>query len=210
MNGKNIDYFLKSVLPYEYRNLHDQSTDKEDIMDFQQVIEERRSIRKYDPDRKVTKEQIEEIIQAAIQAPSWKNSQTARYYCVMSEEMFEKVRTECLPEFNANNSLGAGALIVTTFVKNRSGYEKTGEPTNELGNGWGLYDLGIASENLILKAADMGLGTVVMGIRDEKKLRETLDIPEDQIVVSVIALGYPTVIPEKRKRKTVEEVAVFL
>lgn len=179
-------------------------------MEFQQVIESRRSIRKYNPEQKVTKEQMEELIQAAIMAPSWKNSQTARYYCVMSEEMLEKVRTECLPQFNANNSLGAGALTVTTFVKNRSGYEKTGEPTNELGNGWGLYDLGIANENLILKAADMGLGTLVMGIRDETKLREVLDIPEDQIVVSVIAVGYPTVIPEKKKRKAVEEVAVFL
>lgn len=179
-------------------------------MEFQQVIESRRSIRKYNPEQKVTKEQMEELIQAAIMAPSWKNSQTARYYCVMSEEMFEKVRSECLPPFNANNVAGAGALIVTAFVKNRSGYEKTGDPTNELGNGWGLYDLGIANENLILKAADMGLGTLVMGIRDETKLREVLDIPEYQIVVSVIAVGYPTVIPEKKKRKAVEEVTVFL
>ena len=43
------------------------------------------------------------MIQAAIISPSWKNSQTARYYCVLSQDMFEKVRTECLPEFNANN-----------------------------------------------------------------------------------------------------------
>ena len=49
--------------------------------------------------------------------------------------MFEKVRTECLPEFNANNVEGASALIVTAVVKNRSGYERSGEPTNELGTG---------------------------------------------------------------------------
>ena len=41
-------------------------------MEFSQLIEERRSIRHYDESKKVTKEQIEEMVQAAIQAPSWK------------------------------------------------------------------------------------------------------------------------------------------
>ncbi len=178
-------------------------------MEFQKVIESRRSIRKYDAEKKVSEEQIGEMIQAAIYAPSWKNSQTARYYCVLSRDMFEKVRTECLPEFNANNVEGASALIVTAVVKNRSGYERSGEPTNELGNGWGIYDLGLANENLLLKAAEMGIGTLVMGIRDEKKLHEILSIPEEQIVVSVIGVGYGTVSPDMPKRKSVEDVAVI-
>lgn len=178
-------------------------------MDFQKVIETRRSIRKYDSERKVTREQVEDVIRAGILAPSWKNSQTARYYCVMSEDMIEKVRTECLPKFNADNCAGAGAIIVTAFVKNRSGYERSGEPANELGNGWGAYDLGLANENLILKAEDMGLGTLVMGIRDEKKLVELLEIPQEQKVVSVISLGYTDAAPEMPKRKSVEDVAVF-
>ena len=161
-------------------------------MEFQKVIESRRSIRKYDAEKRVSEEQIREMIQAAIYAPSWKNSQTARYYCVLSQDMFEKVRTECLPEFNANNVEGASALIVTAVVKNRSGYESRGEPTNELGNGWGVYDLGL-----------------VMGIRDEKKLHEILSIPEEQMVVSVIGVGYGTVSPDMPKRKSVEDVAVI-
>lgn len=178
-------------------------------MEFQKVIESRRSIRKYDAEKKVSEEQIKEMIQAAICAPSWKNSQTARYYCVISPEMFEKVRTECLPEFNANNVAGASALIITTVVKNRSGYERSGEPTNELENGWGIYDLGLANENLLLKATEMGIGTLVMGIRDEKKLHEILNIPEDQIVVSVIGVGHGAVSPEMPKRKSVEDVVVI-
>ena len=47
-------------------------------MEFQTVLENRRSVRSYDDSKKVTKEQINEIVEAAIQAPSWKNSQTAR------------------------------------------------------------------------------------------------------------------------------------
>lgn len=178
-------------------------------MEFQKVIESRRSIRKYDPDQKVTKTQLTEMVEAAMLAPSWKNSQTARYYCVVSEEMAEKVRTECLPAFNANNSAGAGALIVTAFVRGRAGYNGE-EPANELGDGWGIYDLGLANENLLLKAEELGLGTLVMGIRDEKMLRELLNIPEEETVVSVIAVGYADISPKMPARKALEDVAVFL
>ena len=44
-------------------------------MEFEKLIEERRSIRKYDSSRRAAKEQITAMVQAAIQAPSWKNSQ---------------------------------------------------------------------------------------------------------------------------------------
>lgn len=65
-------------------------------MEFSQLIEERRSIRHYDESKKVTKEQIEEMVQAAIQAPSWKNSQTARYYAVLSEDkLADYLKRDC-------------------------------------------------------------------------------------------------------------------
>ena len=59
-------------------------------MEFQKVLETRRSVRKYDPNVSVTREQMEELIRAAQEAPSWKNSQTGRYYCVLSEEIVNK------------------------------------------------------------------------------------------------------------------------
>ena len=65
-------------------------------MEFQSLIEARRSIRNMTAGKKVTKEQIETLIAAATEAPSWKNSETARYYCVLSDEMTKRVREECL------------------------------------------------------------------------------------------------------------------
>ena len=65
-------------------------------MEFMELIEKRRSIRAFDASRKVTKEEMEKLVYAAIQAPSWKNSQTARYYAVLSDGMIEKVSAECL------------------------------------------------------------------------------------------------------------------
>ena len=159
-------------------------------MEFQKLIEERRTIRKYSPESRITKEDLLAVIRAAQEAPSWKNSQTGRYYCVMSEEMVEKVSRECLPEMNQAKAENA-SLIVTTFVHNHAGFQKDGTPDNELGNGWGCYDLGLQNENLILKAKELGYGTLIMGLRDGDKLRELLSIPETETVVAVIASPSP-------------------
>ena len=177
-------------------------------VEFTELIESRRSIRAYDASKKVTTEQVKELVYAAIQAPSWKNSQTARYYCITSDDMIEKFRSECLPEYNANNAAGA-TLIVTTFVSNRAGFNREGVADNECGNGWGYYDLGLHNENLILKARDMGLGTLVMGLRDGDKIREMLNIPAEETIVSVIAVGYTDAAPDKPKRKTPEDIVKF-
>ena len=81
-------------------------------------------------------------------------------------------------------------LIVTTFVKDRSGFEKNGQPSNELGNGWGCYDLGLQNMNLLLKAEELGLSTLVMGIRDAEAIRRLLGIDGAETIVSVISVGY--------------------
>ena len=94
------------------------------MMEFQKLIEVRRSIRKYATDKKVTKEELMEMIGAAQEAPSWKNTETGRYYCVLSEEMTERVRRECLPEGNARKAENA-VLVVTTFVKDKAGFRMT-------------------------------------------------------------------------------------
>ncbi len=178
-------------------------------MEFEKLMEARRSIRKYDSSRRVAKEQIEAMVQAAIQAPSWKNSQTSRYYCILDEKQCEKFSESCLPQFNQNNSRGA-SYIVATFVKDRVGFDKeSGAAVNECGNGWGYYDLGLQNENLILKAKELGLDTLIMGIRDGEKIREMLHVPETEQIVSVIAVGYRDIDPEKPKRKTVEDILTF-
>ncbi|MCD7729942.1 MAG: nitroreductase family protein [Oscillospiraceae bacterium] len=177
-------------------------------MEFSELIKSRRSIRKYKPDASVSRDDIEEIIRSAQLAPSWKNSQTGRYYAVISPEKIAEVR-ECLPEFNRNNSENAPALIVTAFERARSGFERDGKPSNELGDKWGAYDLGLQNENLILKARDMGYDTLIMGIRDGERLRRILDIPEGQDIVSVISVGIRAIDPDAPQRKPIDEVVKF-
>ena len=178
-------------------------------MDLDMILKERRSIRKFREGAAVDPALVKEMLQAAVQAPSWKNSQTARYYVVMSKEMLGKVKASCLPEFNQKNCKDAPVLSVTAFVKNHSGHDNQGNPVNEVGNGWGCYDLGLHDSHLILKAKDLGLDTLIMGIRDADALRELLDIGQDQEVVSVIAVGYRDIDPAGPGRKGLDETARF-
>lgn len=176
-------------------------------MELKETLEKRKSIRKY-KNAKISKTMIEEMIKAAILAPSWKNAQTTRYYVVQNSDMIEKVKA-CLPEFNQNNIENAPVLIVNTFIANRSGFKKDGTPNNEVGNGWGFYDSGLQTMNLCLKATELGLGTLIMGIRDADKLREVLNIPENEIIIAVISVGYPEIDVERVQRKSVEEITKF-
>lgn len=176
-------------------------------MEFQKVVENRRSIRKY-TGKKIDKEKITELVKTAQLAPSWKNSQTARYHVIYSDEMIEKIN-EALPEFNQRNSNGCSALIITSFVMNRAGYDRDGLPTNELGNGWGIYDCGMSNMVLLLKARDMGLGTLVMGIREASKIKDIIHLPDNEKIISVIAVGEPDIEPEMPARKNIDEICKF-
>lgn len=177
-------------------------------MELNNVIENRRSVREYTK-KPVENEKLRDMIRAASLAPSWKNSQVSRYYVVINDEKLAELRS-ALSAYNQKNVANAPALIVTSIVLNRSGYEKDGTPTNELGNGWGFYDCGLQSMNLLLKATELGLSTLVMGIRDNEKIKEILEIPETEAVVSVIGVGYSEAKPAMPKRKEIDDIARFI
>lgn len=177
-------------------------------MELKESAETRRSIRAY-KSRPVEREKVEEIICFLQNAPSWKNSQTGRYYIIMSPDKVSQVKEKCLPDFNRNNCKDAPVLIVTAFEKAHSGFDKDKNPVNEIGDKWGAYDLGIQNQLLMLKARELGLDTLIMGIRDGEALRSELDIPDSQEVVAVISLGYRDINPDKPKRKDISEIARF-
>lgn len=174
-------------------------------MTYNELLDSRRSVRAYS-DKKVSREDVEAIIAAAQKAPSWKNSQTGRYYAVMDKENLELIKSNCLPPFNQKNSANAPVLIVTAFERGIAGFDNDGQAVNELGNCWGAYDLGLQNMAMLLKATELGLDTLIMGIRNENELRNRLSIPETQAVVSVIALGYRDIDPKMPPRKKLEEI----
>ncbi len=178
-------------------------------MELMTAIETRKSIRAYKADTPVSKADLEALISAAQQAPTWKNSQTGRYYIITTPSLLSKVKEQALPPFNAKNCADAPALIVTAFETAISGHTN-GVADNELADGWGIYDLGLQNQNLMLRATQLGLGTLVMGIRNEEALRALLNIPTSQKIVSVISVGYPDIDPKKPRRKPREELTTWL
>lgn len=177
-------------------------------MKFDKVLESRRSIRRY-TDEPLDKDTVKAVLKAAQLAPSWKNSQCWRWHAVLNDAMLAQVRENALPPFNARNAEHAPCLIVACYKKNQSGLGADGDFANEVGEGWSCFDLGLACENLCLEACRLGLGTLIMGIRNESVLREMLDIPEDEVVVCVIALGHPAIEPQMPKRLKLKETTVF-
>lgn len=171
---------------------------------FDEVMTSRRSVRDFDGSKTISQTEIRTLIEATQDAPSWTNSQPTRYYVALSPEKMESVR-DLLPEFNQNNTDGASAYIVSTFVKGQSGFYR-GIPSNEVGDGWGAYDNGLANAYLILKARAMGFDTLILGGRDAEGLRTLFEIPEEERVMAVIALGYRASTPTRPGRKPVDEI----
>lgn len=172
-------------------------------MELNRCIYERRSIRKY-KDAEIAKEEIKELVKSAQMAPSWKNSQTARFFVAHSKEYKEKM-VEALPDFNKDRARDASCVIVTAVVKGISGYTADGEPTH-LGNGFQCFDNGLAVENLCLKAYEMGYGTLIMGLYNEKMVRDVFEIPENMDIVALVAIGKSDICPSAPQRKTLDEV----
>ena len=67
--------------------------------------------------------------------------------------------------------------MAQTFVKDRCGYNRDGTFTTDREDGWQYYDCGIAAQTFCLAAHDMGLGTVIMGVFDRKRLQPTWRSP---------------------------------
>ncbi len=177
-------------------------------MELNECLEGRRSIRKFMTDE-VSREKIEEMIKAAILAPSWKNSQVSRYYVTSSIEKTKEFLS-CLPEFNQNSIQNAPVVVVSTIVKKRSGFERDGSYSSHLKDGWQYFDNGLQIQNFCLKAYELGLGTLIMGIYDVDKIREFFNIPDEEEIVAVVAVGYPAEEPQMPKRKTVEDITKFI
>ena len=178
-------------------------------MEFNDLIEARRSVRKYVA-AEIARGEIEAIVKDALEAPSWKNREPTRYHVVTDAVLKECLRTEALLGGNVAKAENAAAIVVVTFVKALSGFTKAPDgavsPDNELGDMWGAYDAGLASAYFLLAAKNRGWDSLVIGIRDAAKAREILAIPEDETITAILLLGKAAAPAVKPARKDVSAV----
>lgn len=177
-------------------------------MTAKECIKGRRSIRAFSQEP-VSHELIAEVVETASYAPSWKHTQIVRYIAVEGE-LKDKIAA-CTSAYARNGEIIAAApmVMVMTIIKGRSGFERDGSFSTHRGEGWQMFDAGVASEAFCLAAHEKGLGTVIMGIFDDDKVAELLELPEGRDVIALIPVGYPAETPTAPRRKPVEEMVTF-
>ena len=155
----------------------------------------RRSIRKF-TDKPIPKEILEDMVKAALHAPSGMGKQTWKFTVITNKDAIKRL---------------ADAIQVTL---NRPGYNMYCPsavimPSNLRDSNWGKEDNACALENIFLAARSYGVGSVwinqMLNICDTPAIREILNdfgVPADHVVYGMAALGYPdpdTAIPPKER-----------
>ncbi len=178
-------------------------------MNFQELITQRQSVRKY-TGKPVEKEKIEQLIQAVHFAPSACNSQPWKLIIVNEPALKDEVAKAT---FNATISFNkftvqAPVIAVLVIEKAKLIARIGGSIKNQE---YPEYDLGIAAAHFCLQAAELGLGTCMIGWFDEKKIQQLLNIPKKRKIGILISLGYPPKDYKLRKkiRKPVEQIFSF-
>lgn len=157
-------------------------------------------MRKYSAGKPVEREKIERCIEAARLAPSACNSQPWRFVVVDDPKLKKAVARETFGKLLSFNhfSLEAPVLVVMVtekpnmtswigrVVKNRQYY---------------LMDIGIAAEHFCLQAAEIGLGTCMLGWFDEKGVKKLLGVPKRKRIDLIIAVGYAEANKERPKKR---------
>ncbi len=162
-------------------------------MDLLDAIHTRRSIRRYS-DKPIEDEKLSAVLEAFRMAPSWANFQCWSLVVVKDNDTKAKISALSYVEsffaplgYKANPSMKALAEAPTVIVL-CADPEKSGTLWNQR---YYLVDCGIAAQNLMLAAHGVGLGTVFVGVYQEDKVKELLNIPDAIRVVGLFPLGYP-------------------
>lgn len=176
-------------------------------MDAVTMIKERRSVRRF-KDIPVDKNTIVDIISTAQYAPSWANSQIARYTIVDDKNTLNKICKEGFNKFQSNaNILGnAAGAVVVSYIKGKSGYTPDGKIETSKKDGWKMFDAGIASQTFCLAAYEKGIGTVILGIYDEEKISEIINLPKNEEIATIIPYGYEETHPKMPPRNKIDDI----
>jgi nitroreductase len=158
-------------------------------MTFIELASTRQSVRKY-LNRPVEKEKIDLCIEAARIAPSACNAQPWRFIIVdepLLKENVAKATFSTVAPFN-KFALQAPVMIVIVMEKPNLLSQFGGRVKDK---DFYLFDIGIAAEHFCLQAAELGLGTCMIGWFNEKEVVKLLGIPSKKRIGLLISLGYP-------------------
>lgn len=178
-------------------------------MMFQDLISRRQSVRKY-KSVSVEREKIEKLIEAVHIAPSACNSQPWKLIIVDEPKLKNEVAKATFSKTVSFNKFAIEAPVIAVLVIEKATLiaQIGGSLKNQE---YPQYDIGIAAEHFCLQAAELGLGTCMLGWFNEKKIQQLLNIPRKRKIGLVITLGYAPEDYKQRKkiRKPLDEICGF-
>ena len=157
-----------------------------EVLDF---ICRRRSVRRFHK-KAIPEETLSLLLKAAMAAPSGNNAQPWEFAVVRDPKIKEE-----LSRVHTWVSMVAEAPVAVVVMGDKS-------------SDWWADDCAAATENLLLAAANLGLGTVWCGIKepDAKTVRKILGAPEKLGVLCIIAVGYPAESPSSHTKYRKDKV----
>lgn len=168
-------------------------------MEFTDVLFGRRSIRAY-TERKLSRQEIDRILTAGINAPNARNIQSWHFYAITNESEKAKLTGVC-----ADWVLSAPVVFVICTDGNELRAASPDRAERLM-----LQDTALAMENMLLMATDMGLGGCIIGAFDVEGCRKAFDIPQKYAPVALLPIGEPAAQAPAKPRKPLCEVVTYL
>ena len=166
-------------------------------MNFLDLAKKRYSAIEYE-NKSIEKEQLEEILEAGMLAPTACNFQPQRIRVIESDEDKQK-----LAKVIAGNSVYGAALLVCYDSEECWTRSYDGKPSGEI-------DASIVTTHMMLEAADLGLGSIWVMHWDPQKMSEAFALSEKIVPVSLLILGHikegSKIHKEHFERKDISEV----
>lgn len=157
-------------------------------MELKEALLKRRSVRKF-TEESVTEEMIEELLHAAMSGPSACNKKPWEFYVITNPQKLEELKASSM-----FTKISSTLAIVVCGNLSKALPMKMAE--------YWIQDCSAATENILLRVTDLGLGAVWCGIHPQKKatekVRKILDIPQSQVPLNLIYIGHPAEEPEAR------------
>lgn len=173
-------------------------------MDFWQVLEDRVSVRSYDPAIDVPPETVEHILQAAIRAPSAGNRQPWHFYVVRDHD----VRRGLAAAAYGQEFISQAPVAIVVCADAEQSAQRYGQRGRDL---YCLQDTAAAAEHILLAAVASGLGGCWVGAFDERYATRVLDLPHRHRPVAILPIGKPAGRPGVRtSRQPLTAVASYV
>jgi nitroreductase len=158
-------------------------------MDALEAILTRRSIRKY-TDRPVGDELIHTLLRAAMYAPSARNTRSWHFVVITERRLLDAV-----PAFHPYARMITQAPLAILVC---------GDEQLEPRTAYWVENCSAATQNILLAAHALGLGSVWLGIypNDDRVagVRRLISLPEHVIPMSLVVVGYPAEVPTTGER----------